>query len=94
MPAVNTQIANVVPAHHRARAYALAVFILHLLGDTLAPILFGFASAELGRQMGSEELGRQTAFIVFSCALFASGICALLAARAAQKDELAVAERS
>lgn len=93
MPAVNTQIANVVSPHHRARAYALAVFILHLLGDTLAPLLFGFASTEMGRQMDDEELGRQTAFVIFSCALFASGICALLAARAAQKDELAVAEK-
>jgi MFS family permease len=85
MPAVNTQIANVVSAHHRARAYALAVFILHLLGDTLAPILFGFAS---------NAIGRETAFIVFSCALFASGACALMAARTAQLDELAVAERT
>jgi MFS family permease len=41
MPAVNTQIANVVSARQRAMAYALAVFILHLLGDTLAPIFFG-----------------------------------------------------
>ncbi len=41
MPAVNTQIANAVPARQRAMAYALAVFVLHLLGDTLAPILFG-----------------------------------------------------
>ena len=84
MPAVNTQIANVVPGHHRARAYALAVFILHLLGDTLAPILFGGAS---------NVLGRETAFIFFSCALFASGVCALLAMRSAQHDEASILSR-
>jgi len=44
MPAVNTQIANAVSARQRAMAYALAVFVLHLLGDTLAPILFGTAA--------------------------------------------------
>lgn len=80
MPAVNTQIANVVSAQHRARAYALAVFILHLLGDTLAPILFGTASKALD--------SRQTAFVLFSCSLFASGACALMAMRTAQHDEL------
>jgi MFS family permease len=41
MPAVNTQIANAVSPRQRAMAYALAVFILHLLGDTTAPIVFG-----------------------------------------------------
>jgi MFS family permease len=85
MPAVNTQIANVVSASHRARAFALAVFILHLLGDTLAPILFGVVS---------DMIGRQTAFVLFSCSLFASGACALIAMRTAQQDELAVAGKT
>ncbi len=41
MPAVNTQIANVARPAQRATAWALAVFILHLLGDTAAPWVFG-----------------------------------------------------
>lgn len=79
MPAVNTQIANSVPHQTRAMAYALAVFILHLLGDTFAPILFGKASM---------TFGTQSAFVVFSCALFAAGTCALLAMFTARRDEL------
>lgn len=79
MPAVNTQIANSVPHQVRAMAYALAVFILHLLGDTFAPILFGRVST---------LLDRQNAFVLFSCALFAAGTCALLAALTARRDEL------
>src|SRR5947208_15462823 len=41
MPAVNTQIANVASPAQRATAWALAVFVLHLLGDTAAPPVFG-----------------------------------------------------
>lgn len=48
MPAVNTQIANVVRPRHRATAWALAVFILHLLGDTVSPPLFGAVNQHFG----------------------------------------------
>src|SRR5207245_3530875 len=41
MPAVNTQIANVTSPAQRASAWALAVFVLHLLGDLGAPRVFG-----------------------------------------------------
>ena len=64
MPAVNTQIANVVSPAQRGTAWALAVFILHLLGDTLAPPVFGLVS---------DRIGRQTAFTVFSGALIFAG---------------------
>ena len=40
IPAVNAQIANVVRPAQRGAAWALAVFILHLLGDTVSPVLF------------------------------------------------------
>ncbi len=82
MPAVNTQIANTVSARQRAMAYALAVFILHLLGDTAAPLVFGAAS---------RTMGRQQAFTVFSFALLLAGACCLLAWRTAAKDEAAAA---
>jgi hypothetical protein len=49
MPAVNTQIANVTQPTQRAMAYALAVFVLHLLGDTMAPPIFGQVSDGLTR---------------------------------------------
>lgn len=56
MPAVNTQIANVVRPTLRASAWALAVFILHLLGDTVSPPLFGYFNRELG-ELHAAKLG-------------------------------------
>jgi hypothetical protein len=73
MPAVNTQIANAVSAQQRAMAYALAVFILHLLGDTSAPYLFGAVVDALG--------DTQKAFLIFSWSLLLAGSSCLLAAR-------------
>lgn len=77
MPAVNTQIANVVSPAQRATAWALAVFILHLLGDTLAPPIFGKIS---------ETYGRQEAFLIFSVGLLLAGGASLLAATTAKAD--------
>ncbi|HYE98173.1 MAG TPA: MFS transporter [Planctomycetota bacterium] len=79
MPAVNTQIANAVTAHQRAMAYALAVFILHLLGDTGAPPAFGAVADAL-------DSTRQ-AFFLFSFSLLLAGGSCLLAARTAARDE-------
>src|SRR5262249_46332792 len=73
MPAANTQIANVVHPTQRAAAWAMAVFILHLLGDTLAPPVFGWVSEKLLES-------RQLAFEVFSVALLGASVCSFLAA--------------
>ncbi len=78
MPAVNTQIANVASPAQRASAWALAVFILHLLGDMLAPSLFGHV-IDLG-------VHRQEAFAIFSVGLLLAGVCCLLAAMTAGAD--------
>jgi len=77
MPAVNTQIANVVSPAQRATAWALAVFILHLLGDTLAPPIFGKVSAAVGREQ---------AFSAFSIALIGAAVCCLAAIFTARRD--------
>jgi len=79
MPAVNTQIANVVSARQRAMAYALAVFILHLLGDTTAPPVFGQVSKMLG--------SRETTFVLFSFSLLLASVCCFVASRFAARDE-------
>lgn len=78
MPAVNTQIANASRPTQRAMAWAMAVFILHLLGDTLAPPIFGVVD---------HKVGRLTAFLIFSTALIPASICCFLAARFAARDE-------
>jgi MFS family permease len=77
MPAVNAQIAAVTPPHQRAMAWSLAVFILHLLGDTAAPWVFGLVD---------ESYGRVFAFGTFTFALVLAGYCCLLAARFARAD--------
>jgi len=79
MPAVNTQIANSVPAEKRAMAYALAVFILHCLGDTAALPVFGRVSEFVG--------SKHTAFLIFSFALLLAGTSCFLAARFAAREE-------
>ncbi len=79
MPAVNTQIANAVTAHQRAMAFALAVFILHLLGDTAAPPVFGAVADTIGT--------KQQAFLIFSFSLLLAGVSCILAARTAARDE-------
>lgn len=85
MPAVNTQIANVVSPGQRATAWALAVFVLHLLGDTFAAPVFGAVS---------QGITRQHAFAAFSSALVLSGLCCLLAWKSAPRDIQAVERRS
>jgi MFS family permease len=79
MPAVNTQIANVVSTRQRAMAFALAVFILHLLGDTAAPPVFGAVADAIGN--------KQKAFVAFSFSLLLAGASCFLAARTAGRDE-------
>ena len=78
MPAVNTQIANSVAPDKRAMAYALAVFILHFLGDMAAPPLFGAIAEGPG--------GAEPAFVRFSCALILAATCCFVATRTAARD--------
>lgn len=93
MPAVNTQIANVTSPAQRATAWALAVFVLHLLGDTAAPPLFGRMEESLAAQtelaIGPWQLvlgARQLSFMIFSFSLLLAGLCCLLAAYTAEAD--------
>lgn len=79
MPAVNTQIANSVPADKRAMAYAVAVFILHCLGDTAALPVFGQVSDLVG--------GKQEAFTIFSFALLLASISCIIASRFASEED-------
>jgi MFS family permease len=84
MPAVNTQIANVTSPAQRATAWAMAVFILHLLGDTAAPPVFGQVE---------KHFDRQTAFAIFSGSMVLASACCFIAARTARADEDRVREK-
>jgi predicted MFS family arabinose efflux permease len=77
MPAVNTQIANSVAPEKRAMAYALAVFILHCLGDTAALPAFGRVSEAVGT--------KQLAYTIFSFALLLASLSCFIAFRFAER---------
>jgi MFS transporter, Spinster family, sphingosine-1-phosphate transporter len=92
MPAVNTQIANVVRPAQRATAWAMAVFVLHLLGDTAAPTVFGAVSDYLAGQLGGEMEARQLTFALFSFALLPASLCCFIAALTARTDSIRAEE--
>jgi MFS family permease len=77
MPAVNAQISTVTLPTQRSMAYAMAVFVLHILGDTVSPPLFGAVS---------DWHSREFAFKLFPLTLIGSGVLCILAYRSAAKD--------
>jgi predicted MFS family arabinose efflux permease len=85
MPAVNTQIANVVRPDQRAMAYALAVFVLHFLGDMAAPPAFGAAAEWIG--------STGETFVRFVGVLVLAASCCFVAARTARHDVARVEPR-
>jgi MFS transporter, Spinster family, sphingosine-1-phosphate transporter len=92
MPAVNTQIANVVSPAQRAAGWALAVFILHLLGDMAALPAFGAVEKALTPSYGgNESLAREHTFGLFSFALLPASLCCFLATLTARRDTERVA---
>jgi predicted MFS family arabinose efflux permease len=80
MPAVNAQIAAVSAPAQRSMAFSMAVFVLHILGDTISPPLFGAIE---------ESRSRSFAFQVFPLALIGSGVLCLMAFRRAPHDVVA-----
>ena len=55
----NTVTANVVPAHRRAMAYSVFIFLIHFLGDISSPILVGKISTIFGTQaVADSPVGR------------------------------------
>jgi sugar phosphate permease len=51
----NAVTANVVPANQRAAAYALSIFLIHLLGDISSPILIGRLSDRFGNPLVAQS---------------------------------------
>ena len=77
MPALNTQIANVVSPEKRGMAFAVTVFFLHLLGDTISPPLFGLVAT---------QTDRETAFWIFPPVLLLSALLCFFASQTARRD--------
>jgi MFS transporter, Spinster family, sphingosine-1-phosphate transporter len=70
----NTALANVTRPTVRASAFALNIFIIHLLGDVISPPLIGWISDRTGGNMNA-------GFGAVSLAIFLSGVFWLLGAR-------------
>ena len=47
---INAILANSVPSALRARAFALSILLIHLLGDAISPSIVGVVSDHLGLQ--------------------------------------------
>jgi MFS family permease len=68
----NTALANVTRPSVRATAFALNIFIIHLLGDAAAPPLIGAVA---------DRTNLNVAFLVVSAAMFVAGVFWLWGAR-------------
>lgn len=69
---INSAIANMVPPTERASAFALSMFVIHLLGDVPSPTLIGWLS-------DLSSLGK--AVLIVPAAIVISGIVWLISAR-------------
>lgn len=80
----NAIIANVTTPSIRATAFAVNIFIIHLLGDAASPPAIGWVARHSSLDRG---------FLVVSATIFIGGVCWLLGARFLQEDTL-TAERA
>jgi hypothetical protein len=53
----NTILANVTHPAIRASAFALNIFVIHLLGDVLSPLVIGLLSDRFGMRTGFLSMG-------------------------------------
>ena len=75
---INSAIANMVSPTERASAFALSMFVIHLLGDVPSPTLIGWLS-------DLSSLGK--AVLIVPAAIVISGIVWLISARVSAKAE-------
>jgi MFS family permease len=75
---INSCIANMVSPTERASAFALSMFVIHLLGDVPSPTLIGWLS-------DLSSLGK--AVLIVPAAIVISGIVWLISARVSAKEE-------
>ncbi len=75
----NTILANVTHPAVRASAFALNIFIIHLLGDVISPPLIGWITDMTGGNMNA-------GFGAVSVAIFASGVFWIAGARFLARD--------
>ena len=77
----NTALANVTAPSIRATAFAVNIFIIHALGDALAPPLIGAVA---------DRTNMNVAFLVVSATMLFAGVLWLIAVKYLPRDTNAV----
>lgn len=77
----NTALANVALPSVRATAFALNIFVIHLLGDAFAPFLLGWVAGHTNMNV---------AFLIVSATMLISGLIWLVGAKYLAADTAAV----
>jgi MFS family permease len=80
----NTAIANVSPPAIRASAFAITIFLIHILGDAISPPLIGWISGALRDASGQDNMN--AGFLCVSVAILISGLIWIAGARYLDED--------
>jgi MFS transporter, Spinster family, sphingosine-1-phosphate transporter len=81
----NTIIANVVHPSVRASAYAICIFVIHILGDVISPPIIGFITDNT--KSTEHPSGNMTlAFLVVGVAILVGGVFWLLGVKHLERD--------
>lgn len=75
----NAALANVTPPAIRASAFAVNIFLIHLLGDAISPPLIGWVSGQF--RDASNQDNMNAGFLCVSAAILLSGVTWLFASR-------------
>jgi dipeptide/tripeptide permease len=73
----NTVLANVTHPSMRAAGFALNIFVIHLLGDVISPVIIGVLSDKYSMEAG---------FLVVGVMFLVAGVLWLCGARHLQRD--------
>jgi MFS family permease len=80
----NAALANVTPPAIRASAFAVNIFLIHLLGDAISPPLIGWVSGRFHDAMNRDNMN--AGFLCVSAAILIAGVVWLFAARYLARD--------
>jgi sugar phosphate permease len=80
----NAAIANVTPPSIRASAYAINIFVIHILGDAISPPLIGWVSGVMRGADGKDNMN--AGFLCVSAAILVSGVFWILGAKYLDRD--------
>jgi MFS family permease len=80
----NAALANVTPPAIRASAFAVNIFLIHLLGDAISPPLIGWVSGQFHDEMHRDNMN--AGFLCVTAAILISGVLWLVGSRFLARD--------